>query len=262
MDRQRRLLSTAFVASLGGLVLPGCASTSVAEDKPTLHILSGGAAMGLVNRLQASFEAQHGCRLSGTYGAVGMMKDKLVAGDACDVLILSQALITDLGSSGRAEAASARPVGQVKTGIALMEGRAPVPLRHADDLKALLRSASAIYFPDPAKATAGIHFMKVLQALGMAGDASKLRTYPNGATAMAAMAKAGDPSAVGCTQVTEIIITEGVKLTGLLPAPYELSTTYTAAVASSAKQPELARALIAKLVAAEHAETRRVSGFV
>ena len=41
---------------------------------------------------------------------------------------------------------------------------------------------------------------------------------------MAAMAKAGDPNAVGCTQVTEIIITPGVTLTGLLPPPHELST--------------------------------------
>jgi len=227
----------------------------------TLNILSGGAAQGLVSRLQAAFEAGNGCTLAGTFGAVGAMKDKLLAGAPCDVLILSQALIQDLAAQGRADAASARAVGQVKTGVALKAGRAPVAIRSADDLKALLAGAPAIYFPDPAKATAGIHFLKVLQALGLADDPARLRTFPNGATAMAAMAQAPEMDAVGCTQVTEILITQGVQLTGLLPPPHELSTTYTAAVASDAKEPELARALIDALSAADAAQVRRECGF-
>jgi molybdate transport system substrate-binding protein len=227
----------------------------------SLHILSGGAAQGLVSRLQAAFEAKHGCALAGTFGAVGAMKDKLLAGAACDVLILSQKLIDDLAAQGKADASSARPVGQVKTGVALKVGREPVAIRSEQDLKALLSAAGAIYFPDPAKATAGIHFMKVLQALGLADDARKLRTFPNGATAMAELAKAPEMDAVGCTQVTEILITNGVHLTGLLPAPHELTTTYTAAVASGAQEPELARALIAALTAADAAQVRRECGF-
>lgn len=229
--------------------------------KKTLSILSGGAAQGLVSRLQAEFERQHDCTLEGTFGAVGLMREKLIAGDPCDLLILSQALIDGLVADGRVQGDTARPVGGVKTGVALKEGRAPVEIRTQDDLKALLQSAPAIYFPDPAKATAGIHFMKVLQALGLADDASKLRTFPNGATAMAALAQAPEADAVGCTQVTEILITAGVRLTGLLPAPYELTTVYTAAVTSDAAEPELARALIAALTAQEALETRRECGF-
>lgn len=226
-----------------------------------LRILSGGAAQGLVSRLQAAFEKKHGCRIEGTYGAVGAMRDKLLAGAPCDLLILTQALIDDLAAQGKADASTARPVGLVKTGVALKEKRAPVTIASPQDLHKLLQAAPAIYFPDPAKATAGIHFMKVLQALGLADDPKKLRTYPNGATAMAALAQSDEKNAVGCTQVTEILMTPGVRLTGLLPAPHELVTTYTAAVTASAQNPELARALIAALTAADQAETRRVCGF-
>jgi molybdate transport system substrate-binding protein len=229
--------------------------------KKTLSILSGGAAQGLVARVQPAFEQQHDCKVQGTFGAVGLMREKLIAGDLCDLLILSQALIDGLVAEGRALGDTARPVGGVKTGVALKEGRKPVDIRTQFDLKALLQAAPAIYFPDPAKATAGIHFMKVLQALGLADDASKLRTFPNGATAMAALAQAPEADAVGCTQVTEILITPGVRLTGLLPAPYELTTIYTAAVASDAREPELARALIAALTSQEAAGTRRECGF-
>jgi molybdate transport system substrate-binding protein len=227
----------------------------------TLRILSGGAAHGLVSRLQPAFEKKYDCRIEGGFGAVGAMKDKLVGGAPCDLLILTQALIDELGAQGRANAASARAVGLVQTGVALKEKRAPASVGTPEQLKALLQAAPAIYFPDPAKATAGIHFMKVLQALGLADDPKKLRTYPNGATAMAALAQATEADAVGCTQVTEILITPGVRLTGLLPAPHELVTTYTAAVASNAQEPQLAAALIAALTAEAAADTRRKCGF-
>jgi len=227
----------------------------------TLHILSGGAAQALVARLQPAFEAQHGCRIAGTFGAVGLMRDKLLEGAPCDLLILSQALIQDLGAQGRADASSARAVGGVQTGVALREGRPAVALRSEQDLKALLQAAPAIYFPDPAKATAGIHFMKVLKALGLADQPARLRTFPNGATAMAALAKAAEPDAVGCTQVTEILMTPGVQLAGLLPPPHELTTTYTAAVAATTQEPQLARALIAAMTAPETAQLRKECGF-
>jgi molybdate transport system substrate-binding protein len=227
----------------------------------TLHLLSGGAAQGLVARLQPGFEAKHDCRLAGSFGAVGGMKDKLLGGAPCDLLILTQALIDELASQGRADASSARALGLVKTGLALKGGRAAVTVRSEEDLKALLLSAPAIYFPDPSKATAGIHFMKVLRLLGLAEDARKLRMFPNGATAMAELAKAAAPDAVGCTQVTEILVTPGVRLTGLLPPPHELVTTYTAAVCNTAGDPELARALIEALTAPAAAQVRKDCGF-
>ena len=227
----------------------------------TLNFLSGGAAQGLVSRVQAAFEQEHDCRLQGSFGAVGLMRDKLIAGEPCDLLILSDALIAGLVKDGRADAVTRRAIGGVKTGLALKEGRPAVDIRTPEDLKALLQRASAIYYPDPAKATAGIHFHKVLQALGLADDARKLRTFPNGATAMAALAQAPEADAVGCTQVTEILITPGVRLSGLLPPPHELTTTYTAAVTSDASEPELARKLIAALTAPAAAQVRRECGF-
>ncbi|MCG2594931.1 substrate-binding domain-containing protein [Ramlibacter sp. XY19] len=228
----------------------------------TLYFLSGGAAQGLVRELQPAFEAAHGCRLEGTFGAVGAMKDKLLGGAPCDLLILTHALIAELASQGHAEGASARPLGLVKTGVAVKQGAAAPDVGSPDALRKVLEQAGAVYFPDPAKATAGIHFMKVLTGLGVAdGLAPRLRTFPNGATAMAALAQAPEANAVGCTQVTEILITKGVQLVGLLPPPYELATTYTAAVATRAAEPALAAELIAALTAAEAAAKRKECGF-
>ena len=65
-----------------------------------LHLLSGGAAQGLVSHLQTSFKAQHLCSISGTFSAVGQMKAALLAGAPCDVIILTDALIAELMASG------------------------------------------------------------------------------------------------------------------------------------------------------------------
>jgi molybdate transport system substrate-binding protein len=150
----------------------------------------------------------------------------------------------------------------VKTGVAVKEGVPDADCSTPQALKALLEQASAIYFPDPARATAGIHFQKVLNALGLATPlAARLRTFPNGATAMRELAQAPEPNAVGCTQVTEILFAPGVRVTGLLPPPYELTTTYTAAVCSQATEAALAVHLIGALVAADAAQARKECGF-
>jgi molybdate transport system substrate-binding protein len=78
---------------------------------------------------------------------------------------------------------------------------------------------------------------------------------------MAALAQSGEREAVGCTQVTEILVTSGVRLTGLLPPPHELVTTYTAAVATGAQDFQLARALIDALTGASAADARARCGF-
>jgi molybdate transport system substrate-binding protein len=229
---------------------------------PPLHLIGGGAANGLVAALQERFLAQTGLAIAGRYGAVGMMKDQLLAGAPCDVLVLTDTLITQLTASGHVAAGSARPLGIVKTGIAVKDGVTAPPVQSAADLKQALLGATGIYFPDPLKATAGIHFMKVLQQLGIDAQlADRLHPYPNGAAAMQAMSQSGESGAIGCTQVTEIIFATGVQLVANLPKEFELATLYTAALCSQAAQPQTAGALIALLTSEETAGLRRAGGF-
>lgn len=231
-----------------------------------LHLLSGGAAQGLVTHLQGSFKAQHLCSISGTFSAVGQMKSALLSGAPCDVIILTAALIAELMSSGHLLPGSAKKVGVVKTGVAIKSGDKTVDVSTPEKLKATLQAAKGIYFPDPVKATAGIHVMKVLKALALDIElVSKLRPYANGATAMKAMAEAqaipGGSGLIGCTQITEILNTPGVDLIAVLPNEFELATTYTAAVCASATQPESAAALIALMASADTAALRLTCGF-
>ena len=227
-----------------------------------LHLLSGGAAQGLVSHLQGSFKAQHLCSISGTFSAVGQMKSALLAGAPCDVIILTDALIAELMASGHLLPGSAKNVGVVKTGVAIKSGDKTVDVSTPEKLKATLQAAKGIYFPDPIKATAGIHVMKVLKALGLDVELhNKLHPHANGATAMKAMAEAEANGLIGSTQITEILNTPGVDLVAPLPKEFELATTYTAAVCANSTQPESAAALIALMASADTAPLRLTCGF-
>ena len=229
----------------------------------SIHLLSGGAAQGLVNNLKPSIEKATHTQLSNTFGAVGLMKQKLIDGAPCDVVILTAALIEQLTASGHVVSGSARNLGPVKTGVAVKHGTPHPQVETAEQLKAAMLAATGIYFPDPQLATAGIHFMKVLNGLGIAETvASKLRPYPNGNTAMNAMAACDDPHVIGCTQVTEILITEGVDLVANLPLEFELATMYTAGVRSNSICQTEAQAMIDILTSPEQAALRAKGGFL
>lgn len=227
-----------------------------------IRLLSGGAAQGLVRELQDRFLAATGYSVAGEFGAVGAMRDKLLGGEPCDLIILTQGLVERLSADQKVVRGSEVPLGVVKTGVAVKSGESAPEIGSATALKAALRAARGIYFPDPLKATAGIHFMKVLKALDIAEElAPRLRPFANGATAMREMSQATEAGVIGCTQVTEILYTPGVQLVGLLPPEFELATVYTAAVCSAAREPRAAADLIRLLAGPEAASVRRAGGF-
>jgi molybdate transport system substrate-binding protein len=227
-----------------------------------LIILSGGAANGLVSALGSRFKQETGADIDGTFGAVGAMRDRLVGGASADMLILTSALIAELTRAGHVAAGSAADLGAIATGVAVRSGDPAPAIDGADALRAALRAADGIYFPDPKLATAGIHLAKVLERLGIAEEvAPRLRTFPNGQTAMAALAALEGGRPIGCTQITEILNTKGVALVGNLPPEFALATVYTLGICTRAQSSELARRFAALLTGEDSHELRRKLGF-
>ena len=228
-----------------------------------LNILSGGAAQGLVASLAPAFKAKTGLEIDGEFGAVGAMAHKLRAGRPTDIIILTEALVRALASERLVAPSSIRNVGAVETALAVRAGDRLVSAPDHAALRNALLAADAIYVPDTKASTAGIHFARVLALLGiLRGVESRLKIYPNGATAMRHLADSSARHPIGCTQATEIISTSGVLLSGALPPGCELATMYTAAVTTGAARPREAQALVDVLTAAEHGQLRNRAGFL
>ncbi len=230
---------------------------------PTLKVFSGGAAQGLVRALEPDFTAATGLRIEGVFGAVGTMRALLEAGEAADVAILTDAIMRALAGAGLARPDSLTALGGVETAIAVRNAdRAPI-VTDGEALKAALLVSDAIYMPDATQSTAGIHFASVMTRLGIIDEVSaRLRTFPNGASAMAALAGAPERRPIGCTQVTEILATPGVMLVMALPPGHDLTTLYTAGILTDAAEPGAARTLLALLAGAQQAGLRARCGFV
>ena len=228
-----------------------------------LHILSGGAAQGLVASLAPRFKELTGFGIAGEFGAVGAMADKLRSGTQADIVVLTAAIIANLARENLVLGASISDIGLVETAVAVRAGDPQVTANDAASLRIAFLAADAIFVPDTKVSTAGIHVAKVLQQLGIADVVSaRLKIFPNGATAMRQLAETDSVRPIGCTQSTEIISTKGVTLSGSLPPGCELSTVYTAAVTTKAAAAQQAQSLIDLLTDADQRELRTRAGFL
>lgn len=217
--------------------------------------MSAGAAKGLLHTIAAS----KGIILEGEFGAVGVIRDRLNAGAKCDVIVLTAAMIAELAAAGQVDAGTVIGLGTVHTGVALPASKPAIQIDSVESLRALCAGASKIYFPDPVRATAGIHCLKVLTALGFAeSHKDRFATCPNGATATRAMADSGEENAIGITQCSEILYTQGVQYAGALPVPYAPSTVYSAAITNCAASVAGAMRLL-KALSSMKSKTARVS---
>jgi molybdate transport system substrate-binding protein len=228
-----------------------------------LNILSGGAAQGLVGSLAPKFKALTGLNITGEFGAVGAMADKLRNGTPADIIILTTTLVARLAEEKRVVSASISDIGVVETALAVRSADPQVRVTDAATLRDAFLAADAIFVPDTKMSTAGIHVAKLLGKLGIANEvASRLKIFPNGATAMRHLAACDTARPLGCTQSTEIISTEGVVLSGSLPRECQLATVYTAAMTAQAAHTLQAQALIGLLVGADQQELRTRAGFL
>jgi molybdate transport system substrate-binding protein len=216
-----------------------------------LNIISAGAAMGLAKQLL-------GDSVIGSFGAVGAMHDKFLANEPCDLLILARKQLDELQAEGALLAGSLTDIGYVKTGIAIREGDVAPTIHDTASLRAALQGASQVYAPDLVKSTAGQHVAKMLATLSIHTPVSE---HPNGAIAMKKMSESNDGYPLGCTQATEILYTPGVKLVGLLPPEFELSTLYSIAIPTRSQHPTDAQILLTRLVSSATIRTRQAAGF-
>jgi len=229
----------------------------------SLNILSGGAAQGLVGSLLPAFKAQTGFGVTGEFGAVGAMAEKLRKDTPADIVILTAAIVAKLAEEKLVATPSITDVGLVETALAIRAGDPKLAVSDAASLREALLASDAIFVPDTKASTAGIHVAKILVQLGIADAvAARLKIFPNGANAMRELAASGARRPIGCTQSTEIISTKGIILSGSLPKGCELATMYTAGITTRAAHASQAQDLIGLLTGAGQHEQRTLAGFI
>ncbi len=211
-----------------------------------IKVLSAGAMKSIVTELGESFRQETGHTVTITAGTAGEIRQKMVSGEWTDVVIVTDTVIEQLATPGLIVADTRADVARTAIGVAVRQG-APLPdISTTEAFKQSVLAAKSLVYTDPARgATSGMHFAAVLQRLGIA-DAVKGKTvlWPGG---YAAEALVTGQAEICVHQISEILPVKGVTLVGPLPKELQKLTTYSAAVASLATKPEVARAFVAYL---------------
>jgi molybdate transport system substrate-binding protein len=228
----------------------------------TLQILGDGVAQRFVSQLCGNFTSETGSAVESRFGALAQVRDRLLAGEPCDVLVVSQPLIEELTVAGRVLPGSVKAVGLIRAGLAVRAGVTVPRVETADTLRAALLAADTLYFPDPETAPAGAHLLSLLQRLGIAQELrTHLRPCASGAEALQTLMQDDQAASLAYAQVSEIQTTAGVQIAGILPRELAWTTMYAAAVTTRARHPQVARQLIDRLSAPSAAALRRAGGF-
>jgi len=170
-------MATRVAGCLGSLLMtialwPGMDRAQAAEIK----VLSAGAVRAIVTDLAAAFRQETGHTATLTFGTVGVMRQKLTAGDAADVVIMTDIAIDEMARQGAVTPGTRTDIARTGMGVGVREGAPKPDISTPEAFKQTLLAAKSIVYVDPAQgATSGIHFASVLQRLGIA-EAVKAKT--------------------------------------------------------------------------------------
>lgn len=227
-------------ALLAALLAAATAATQAAE----VRVFVAGAAKAAVERIAPEYERATADRLVASYDTVGALRDRIVAGERPDLVILSGAAVEALAARGLVGAEARHEVGVVVSGLAVRRG-APVPdISSEDALKRTLLAAKSIAHADGARgATSGAHFASVIDKLGLRSQLQgRITVLPFGVEVIDGVADGRFE--IGVSQSSEIVPNPGVTFVGGLPAPLSLVTPYVAAaIGDSARGAALLRFL-------------------
>jgi len=240
------------------MALPARAHPAQTDE---LVVMAAGATESTLGQVVSKFEAETNCAVRLSYGAVGLLRDRILSGVAADLAIVTPAVIEQLGSKSLLQPGSRVDLGRVGGGIAVRLGEPAPAVSSLDELRRSLLMTEEIYFPDPAMATAGAYVVKVADSLGV-GEAVRQKAHiaRGGKEAMRLLASSR-ARALGFTQISEILAVPEVRLIGPYPAPLQAETTYSGVILASAAHPRAAHDFLGFLRTSPVQERFREAGF-
>jgi molybdate transport system substrate-binding protein len=213
-----------------------------------LKVLSGGAVKAALTELAAAWGHETGNRVTITYATTGASLQKLAAGEAADVFVLTTEAIEQLAAKGTLIAGTKVDVARVGIGVAIREGAPKPDISTPEAVKQTVLAAKSIAYMDPSKGgTSGIHFTKVLEEMGIASVVKSKAVLVD--TGFAAERVATGEAEIVVHQISEILPVKGVSLVGPLPREIQKVTIYSAAVVTKSDAQEVATAFIASMMA-------------
>ncbi|MFZ0066558.1 MAG: substrate-binding domain-containing protein [Pseudolabrys sp.] len=208
-----------------------------------VHVLSAAAMQSVFKDIRDEFQRTTGYRLVPHYGTIGAVSEWTMGGEEADLIVSSSQSMPSLVYQGKIQAGSQTAICQTGVGVVVAEG-IELSVNSVEDFKRALLAARAVVYADPARGgAAGIHVAKVIGQLGLTEQIKpKLRLAVGGDITEVTLSLG--PTALGITQISEIVDKPQAQLAGPLPEELQNYTVFVAGVPANALQSDGATALL------------------
>ena len=250
-----RLLAAAAEIGLAILLTYGVAAAA------EIKVLSAVAMKPALDELAPQFEHTTGHKLTISYAVAGELRKRIEGGESGDVTILPRPWFEPLLTQGSITAGSQVIVARSTVGMSVRAGAPKPDISSVEATKRSLLAAKSIVYGDPARGGASpVHFVRVLEKLGIVEQMKPKTILIPGAGAAEVVARGEAEIAV--SQTIDLIRVAGADYVGPLPPELQNTTdfVFSAGVLTSAKQPDAARALIKFLSGPDAARVIKAKG--
>jgi molybdate transport system substrate-binding protein len=211
----------------------------LAAEAVEVKVMAGVAMSPVMRELGPQFELATGHKLVIWYGNVTTIRRRMAAGEAFDLATFGKISLDEYTKQGKIAADTRTEIARVGMGVGARAGAPKPDISSVDAFKrAMLNAKSVTYNPEGAT---GIHLVGVFQRLGIA-EQMKAKTKPVEKGAVQAVADGR--AELGFAFTNEVLFVRGAELVGPFPPELQRYILFTAGVATAAKQPEAAKALI------------------
>ena len=237
-------------------------SAGVAASAAEIKVVAGSAVTPVMDDLLAAFEASSGHKVVADFdAAIGAMTDRILNGEAADVVIVSGEQIELLARRGRVLPGSRVDLAKVGVGVFVRAGAPRPDIATVESFKQAMLAAKSIGYNDPAAgAPVGIYLLGLFERLGIVGEMqAKTTVFRRRAERFEAVAR-GDVG-IGFNQISEILAAPGVELVGPLPPAIQRYTQFSSGIGASSTQQDAARAFVAFITSPQARAAWTARGF-
>jgi molybdate transport system substrate-binding protein len=202
-----------------------------------LRLLSTLAVMGAMRELIARCEAE-GIPIEADFAPTIALLERLRAGEAADIAIITAEGIDDLIAEGIIRPNTRTDIARSFVGIAVKAGSPKPDIASVEAFKAALLSARSVAYSKIG--ASGVFFAALLDRLGIAA-AVKTLIVPSGLTAERLITGEAD---LAVQQVSELMMVPGIEVVGPLPPEIQTVATFSGGLLTQSAHPETAAALL------------------
>ena len=204
--------------------------------------------------LVPEFERASGHKVNITYAGGSGLSNQIREGKRGDIFIGPEEFSGPLSAEGRLLAGSRTAFARSTTGLAVRAGAPKPEISSPEKLKSALLAAGSVSYSTGAS---GMHFVKVLERLGIADAVAAKRVAPRPGELVGAVVARGDAD-IGVQQISELLPVSGIEILEPLPAELQQPIIYGATAFPQSTQREAAQAFVSFLRSkAAHTVLRR-----